>query len=168
MAKPHFLIIAGPIGSGKSSFAEQFGVLFKAPSVDVEAIRHDLKRKPDYSEVEGKLAHKVALMMLRTFMSSGYPLLAVGGETFAERQKWRVMAERAGYKTTVIWLQVDTPTLKRRFTERMKAEGLQPDVFTSAMKEIELPENHERALFVSGKHVFSTQLRSVLEKLTAK
>ncbi|MCL2371307.1 ATP-binding protein [Candidatus Saccharibacteria bacterium] len=168
MAKPHFLIIAGPIGSGKSTFAEQFSVLFKAPLVDVEAIRHDLKRKPDYSEVEGKLARKVAHMMLRTFMSSGYPLLAVGGETFAERQKWRVMAERAGYKTTIVWLQVDQPTLKRRFTERMKDEGLKSDIYTSAVKEIELPQPQERALFISGKHVFSTQVRSVLEKLTGK
>ena len=168
MAKPHFLIIAGPIGSGKSSFAEQFSTLFKAPSIDVEGIRHELKRKPDYSEVEGRLAHKVALIMLRTFFASGYPVLAVGGETFAERQKWRVMAERAGYQTTVVWMQVDQPTLKRRFTERIKSEGLTTDIFTSAMKEVELPEPQERALYVSGKHVFSTQVRSVLEKLSAK
>ncbi|MDR0979731.1 MAG: ATP-binding protein [Candidatus Nomurabacteria bacterium] len=168
MAKPQFLIIAGPIGSGKSSFAEQFSVLFKAPAVDVEAIRYDLKRKPDYSEVEGKLAHKVALIMLRTFMTSGYPLLAVGGETFAERQKWRSMAERAGYQTTVVWLQVDKPTLKRRFAERMKDEKLAPDVFISAMKEVELPEPQEKVVYVSGKHIFSTQVRSVLEKLASK
>ncbi|MCL2038455.1 ATP-binding protein [Candidatus Saccharibacteria bacterium] len=168
MAKPHFLIIAGPIGSGKSSFAEQFSTLFKAPAVDVEAIRYDLKRKPDYSEVESRLAHKVAFIMLRTFMAAGYPLLAVGGETFAERQKWRVMAERAGYQTTIVWLQVDQPTLKRRFTERIKSDGLTTDIFTSAMKEVELPEPQERALFISGKHIFSTQVRSVLEKLATK
>ena len=168
MAKPHFLIIAGPIGSGKSAFAEQFGALFKAPTVDVEAIRHELKRKPDYSEVEGRLAHKVALIVLRTFVGSGYPLLAVGGETFAERQKWRVMAERAGYQTTVVWMHVDQPTLKRRFTERIKTDGLTPDIFTSAMKEVELPEPQEKVVYVSGKHVFSTQVRSVLEKLTTK
>lgn len=168
MAKPHFLIIAGPVGSGKSSFAEQFAEFFKAPLVDVETIRKELKSKPDYSEIESRLAHKVALIMLRTFLASGYPALAVGGESFAERQKWRVMAERAGYQTTVVWLQVDQPTLKRRFTERMRTEGLTSEIFTTAMRAVEPPENHEKALFVSGKHVFSTQLRSVLEKLTAK
>ncbi|MCL2095095.1 ATP-binding protein [Candidatus Saccharibacteria bacterium] len=167
MAKPLLLMVGGNAGSGKTTFAEQFARLFSAPCVDFDALRFELKAKPNFSDEETAMINKIGLIIVRHLLDSRQPIVISGGlAKKANRQRFRTLASQAGYNARLVWLQVDAPVMRRRALEKIKAGETTKEIVAAAMANTELPVDSERPIMISGKHTFNTQVRGVLEKLS--
>jgi predicted kinase len=167
MAKPLLLMVGGSLGSGKTTFAEQFARLFSAPCVDFDALRYELKAQPNFSDEETALVNKIGFIIIRHLLDSSQPIIVSGGiSKRVIRQRLRALASHAGYNARLAWLQVDTPILRRRALAKIKSGEITKEYAALALKKLEVPEDSERPIRISGKHTFNTQVRGVLEKLS--
>ncbi len=168
MAKPLLLMVGGSLGSGKTTFAEQFARLFTAPYVDFDALRYELRPKPNFSDEETALINKIGFIIVRHLLESRQPVVIAGGlASKAARQRFRALASHAGYNPRLAWMEVDAPVIKRRALAKIKEGKITKEAVASALKQLEAPLDSERPIRISGKHTFNTQVRGVLEKLSA-
>ena len=162
-ATPRAIIMVGIPGAGKTTFAERFSKTFQAPFVNQSAIEHSLELSSDISA-------KVASMMLdeiiktnRTFIYEG-PTATKGARTAVIQ---RIIS--AGYQPLIIWVQTESVEAKRRATKKQPhGSGLSSDEFTSAIKRFTAPSVQEKALVISGKHTYASQLKIVLKRLSSE
>ena len=159
-ASPHAIIVIGIPGSGKSSFAEHFAETFKAPIVNVTAIAREAQLQPDQAEIIAQAMLKEVYKSNRTFLIEGVM------QTKAERLEYIKSMKKLGYMPLVVWVQTDTVESERRATRPYpKGSGLSIEEFDAALSSFEAPDDKEKAVVISGKHTFATQLKVVLRQL---
>ncbi len=159
-ATPHAIIMAGLPGSGKSTFAEHFADTFQAPIINVHALKHLYALDDDQAE-------KVALHFLAEIIKTHRTVLIEGlGHSRNKRSEASRLISKAGYKPLVVWVQTDPMEAKRRATKPYpRGSHLTPEAFDTAAKAFQAPTVTERALVISGKHTYATQLKVVLKQI---
>jgi predicted kinase len=150
--KPFAILIFGAPGSGKSWFAEQFSERFKCPFLDFGRYGIGYAGAAGVTEQVAKCGQN----------------LVIEGCLDAERQRndIRRRLKKAGYRTALVWVQVDATTMKRRLTQKYKTVEKAKLAFETRYEHMEAPADIEKPLVISGKHTFSTQLKVVLAKLS--
>ena len=155
--KPYAILVFGAPVSGKTQFAEQFSKQFKAPLLNIG----DLIEKYD-------LSRPAVLELIRQVALSGQNFMIEGGvDTEKERMEIREMLRKAGYRPTLIWVQTDLATIKRRLKMRLKSVEKAKATFEDRYRALEAPADSENPIVISGKHTFEAQLKTVLTHLAA-
>lgn len=167
LSKPHVIVMVGIPGSGKSFFAEHFAETFNAPLISYGQLRTELFDQPLYTDGETETIQRISDYVLdqlyktnRTFIYEG----AASSRT--ERQEITKKARSVGYEPLFIWVQTESTTAKLRIQKAGKGKTtISPAQFDRALKHFSAPHANEKAVVISGKHTYASQLRIVLKRL---
>lgn len=164
--KPHLIVMVGIPGSGKSFFAEQFAETFNAPLVSFEKIGKELLEAKDRSAEQEDMTAKVASYMLTELFKTRQSIVFDGfSAQRSERTILSKFAQAAGYETLFIWVQTESMAARQRVTKGRGRNGLSNQEFEAALEEFSAPHELEKAVVISGKHTYPSQLKNVLKRL---
>lgn len=155
LSQPHAIVMVGIPGSGKSFFAEKFAETFSAPYIDYDTFRPFIADQAKLSQLVG--------LQLRQLLKTNLSVVIEGGaHTRAERTQIAKHLKQNGYETLFVWVQIDPETAKFR---SLKQSKLASDDHDRIAKRFSPPHASEKAVVISGKHTYATQVKSVLKRL---
>lgn len=167
--KPHLIIMVGIPGSGKTFFAEHFSSTFKAPFINLNYLRSNLFTNPTFSEQEDQITKNVSDYMLDEILKTNQTIIYEGlSDRRAERIEIVRKAREAGYESLLIWVQTEPMTAKKRATTKTSDNHMSSDVFNEKIKRFSPPHSSEKAIVISGKHTYTSQLKIALIRLASK
>lgn len=162
-ASPHAILMVGVPGAGKSTFAEHFADTFKALLLN----RTKMQRELGLSDSQADFLDET---ILTEYIKTNRTLVIEGD--LDSKEKREVLTKRlakAGYHSLLVWVQTDTNEAFRRATkEYPKGSGLTEVEFDASVDGFEAPHPKEKAVVISGKHTYNTQLKIVLKQLAMK
>ncbi len=156
---PRAIIMVGIPGSGKSTFAEHFAKTFQSPIVNERAIAAITEND--------EVSNKVAAHMLSELFKTRRTLIYEGPTaTKASRIAIAKEALAAGYEPLIVWVQTESLEAKRRATRKQKNNNYMTDEqFDAAIRRFNPPSAQEKAVVISGKHTYASQLKIVLKRV---
>lgn len=162
-ASPHAIVMVGIPGAGKSTFAEQFADTFQALLLNRTLFQRQLN-------LDDEQASFVFDTILTEYFKTRRTLVIESDlDTKEKRDALTKKLSKAGYKTLLVWVQTDTNEAFRRATRPFPSgSGLESDEFDAAVDAFEAPHTKEKAVVISGKHTYKTQLKIVLKQLALK
>lgn len=155
LARPHAIMMVGIPGSGKSFFAEQFSKMFAAPYIDANRIAQLSRDENTARQIAGEFAEQIALTK-QTFIYEGATDSRVSRTEFA---RW---AKTHGYQPTIVWVQTDPRTAETRMT---KSFNISREDYAELTKQFSAPHASEKPVVISGRHMYASQARVVLNHL---
>jgi predicted kinase len=156
---PRLIIMVGIPGSGKTFFGEHFAKTFGAPYVsEYDLIEQAAIDREAANLVGQSLLHEL-LKTQRTFVFDG----TTGARH--ERQELAKHAKDAGYAPLFVWVQTESAAARMRAQKRSHHGGLSDDQFDTIIKHFSPPHTSEKAVVISGKHTYPSQLKIVLKRL---
>lgn len=154
-AKSRAILVFGAPCSGKTTFCQNFAKRFRAPYFDL----NDLARS-------GEVDRRIILLIVEQLAKTGQMLIIEGGlDTEKDRDEIRAILRKAGYLTSLVWIQTDTGTIKSRLKFREKSVAKAKAQYEDGISRLEAPADSEMPIVLSGKHTFETQLRHVLMQI---
>lgn len=167
ITKPHLIVMVGIPCSGKSFFAEHFADTFKAPLVSFDQLRENIYSNQMFSKSEDEVLLKVADYVLNEVLKTKRTVIYEGQtDQRANRAGIAKKARDAGYEPLFIWVQTETATARMRATKpNTKKPPLTIDGFNNRLKSFSEPLKNEKAIVISGKHTYASQLKIVLKHL---
>tara|TARA_Y100000114_G_scaffold113812_1_gene107778 strand:- start:436 stop:1014 length:579 start_codon:yes stop_codon:yes gene_type:complete len=159
-AIPHAILMIGIPGAGKSTFAERFSDTFQAPIISYTTLTK--KYHVPYAAADGLIEHMIDQVAKthRTLIIDG------SANTKAQRATIAKKLQKQGYKLLTVWVQTDTNEAKRRALKKYpKGSELTSDEFDAAVSAFQPPASQEKAVVISGKHTYATQLKGVLRQI---
>lgn len=167
LSKPHLIIMVGIPGSGKSFFAEHFADTFKAPIVSFHRLRQELFNSPTFSKNEDEIINQVANCMLDEILKTGRTILYEGQTNLrTDRTLITKKSHDAGYEPLFVWVQTEPATAKKRAAKPSVGKpALSAEKFDDKLKQFSAPHRTEKAIVISGKHTYASQLKIVLKHL---
>lgn len=162
LSKPHLLVTVGIPGSGKSTFAQKFATMFRAPCVTYDDIRPFTDNDQNARYI---MNHQISelLKTRQTIVIDG------GADTRSERAELARLARAAGYENLLIWIQTDPATAKARAMKPAKDSQkytLSSEEYDRLFRHFSIPSMLEKTVVISGKHTYATQAKIVLKKLS--
>jgi len=159
--------MVGIPGAGKTFFAEHFASTFKAPIVNQSRLQKTLFGEVNNSPKEVEATDRAAQTLLNETMKTGATIVYDGPTSSrAQRTEITELSRKSGYTPIFVWVQTDTVEAERRATNRKKDDGfLTRDEFNIDIKRFTAPGGHEKAVVISGKHTYASQLKIVLKTL---
>lgn len=154
--KPHAIIMVGIPGSGKTFFAEHFAKTFSAPLVSFSRILSITEDK--------KHAAKMVELMLDELSKTEKTFIYEGpAHTSKLRDNFIKRVSKKGYTPLIVWVQTESLEAKRRAINKSReSHRLSSDQFDDIVNAFEPPK---RAVVISGKHTYASQLKIVLKSL---
>lgn len=166
--KPHLIIMVGIPGSGKTFFAEHFSNTFKAPFINLNQLRTVLFDKPNFDDQEDKIVRKTGNYMLEEVLKTNQTVIYEGSTSrHAERMEIVKKARDAGYESLLVWVQTEPITAKRRAI-KSSDNRMSSETFDKKLKSFSSPHPSEKAIVISGKHTYTSQLKIALIRLASK
>jgi len=161
--KPHVIMMLGIPGAGKSYFAKKFAETFETPIISFGDISKKL-----FATKAGRTKNialkRVGTLMANELLKTGQTFVYDGNfDNKAERKEFVSLAQKAGFNTSLIWVQTESATAKERVTKKRQ---MSVEEFVSAVEHFAAPQGPEKPIVVSGKHTYASQLRIVLKYLT--
>lgn len=158
--------MVGIPGSGKSFFAEHFAVTFNAPYVSFGRIAEQVFSSNGIDNIDTVAA--VADYLLAELLKTGQTVIYEGEtDSRVNRQSLIKLARDNGYEPLMVWVQTESLASKDRAVRQRKAKTLTSEQFDSAIKRFTPPNVTEKAVVISGKHTYASQLKIVLNRLTS-
>jgi predicted kinase len=165
LALPHLIVMVGIPGSGKSFFAEHFASTFNAPYVSFSELSYEIfgQNSPD-TAVTAKVSNYVLGQLLKTGQTVVY-------EGPTEIKSVRIalvkIAKDNGYNPLLVWVQTESAAAKIRATKKQTGKTcLNDEQFDTILRRFTPPSSTEKAIVISGKHTYASQLRIVLKRLS--
>lgn len=170
LTTPRVIFLMGIPGAGKTYFARKFSQTFKAPFIELEAIRRELTDDPIYSRKEDEVVARLARLQMDELLKTNHTILYEGGlEVRAERQRLAEYVEKLGYKPLFIWIQTEFNTAEKRslrgISGHSKEHIIPPERFDQLINRFTTPDKSEKPVVLSGKHTYTTQARTLLRSL---
>ena len=156
---PHVIMMVGIPGSGKTTFAEHFAKTFHAPYINPSRIAEDIR-------LDVVTAEKVTMLLCEELLKTDRTIV-YEGSTFTKAQRFELTKRftKAGYKTISVWVQTEPFEAKRRATRKLNPLALTSAEYEEAVRRFEHPTTIEKPVVISGKHTYTTQLKTVLKHL---
>ena len=152
--KPRALLVFGAPCSGKTTFSTKFANKFGLAYYDFDEL------------FNSGFTRKNLLTILELLTRTKQTLIIEGGlNTEAQRSEIRNLLRQNGYEPSLVWIQTDTSTIRKRLKLRFKDIAKARETYEKAVKEIDEPTETERPIILSGKHTFETQTRHVVTGL---
>lgn len=156
---PHVIMMVGIPGSGKTTFAEHFAKTFHAPYINPSRIAIDIR-------LDAVATEKVIMLLFEELLKTDRTLLYEGSNlSKAQRFELTKRFTKAGYKTITVWVQTEPFEAKRRATHKLNPLALTSAEYEEAVRRFEKPTAIEKPVVISGKHTYTTQLKTVLKHL---
>ena len=154
---PHMIIMVGIPGSGKTHFASHFAKTFNAPYVNQAELQ-------SLANTDDTRATTIAARVLDEILKTQRTLVYEGPTHLRTvRQSLVKKAHQAGYEPLLVWVQTETTEAKHRF---LKAEkGREAEVHDRIVARFSRPHPTEKAVVISGKHTYASQVKVVLKHL---
>jgi predicted kinase len=167
LSKPHVIIMVGIPGSGKSFFAEHFAETFNAPLVSSGRLRQELFEESTYGSDEQATIRRISDYMLDELFKTNRTIIFEGSaDTRTDRQEIARKARAASYEPLFVWVQTESATAKLRVQKALKGKTtILPSQFDMTIKRFSAPHASEKAVVISGKHTYASQLKIVLKRL---
>lgn len=156
---PHMIIMVGIPGSGKTHFASHFAKTFNAPYINQAELQ-------SLTQTDDTRAATVSARMLDEVLKTQRTLV-YEGPTYLRtvRQSLIKKAQQAGYEPLLVWVQTETTEAKNRF---LKAEkGRDAAAHERIVSRFSRPHPSEKAVVISGKHTYASQVKVVLRHLAS-
>ena len=165
--KPHMIIMVGIPRSGKSFFAEHFAETFKAPIISFDKLRKEIFTNPLYNDEEDKILLKVSNYILDEVLKTKRTVIYEGRTSLqSDRITISKTARKAGYEPLYIWVQTELVSAKKRsLKSSLEKPALSAEEFNNSLKHFSDPKIHEKAIVISGKHTYASQLKIVLKHM---
>lgn len=168
LSLPHVIVMVGIPGSGKSFFAEHFAETFSAPLVSSMAVRRMLVQTPTFSVSEQAAVRRISSHLFDELLKTGQTIvLDAPSDTRTDRMEMTKKAKAAGYEVLFVWVQTESAAAKARATKTSKdrSVALTEEQYDSFVKHFTIPSVTEKAIVISGKHTYASQLKIVLSRL---
>jgi predicted kinase len=167
LSKPHIIVMVGIPGAGKSFFAEHFAQTFGAPYIHYGAIRAELFNDPTYSHDENEIISRIGTMQLHELLKTERTIVFDGAsDARTDRTEIAKLAHAAGYQPLFVWVQTESVAAKSRATKPSKTTSyVSSDQFDQMLRRFTAPNAAEKAVVISGKHTYASQLKIVLKRL---
>jgi len=168
LTKPHLIAMVGIPGAGKSYFAKNFADTFKAPIISSEYLRSELFKAPSFSKEEDVILNRITNYMLDQILKTNQTIIYIGQtNSRSDRSLITKKTHNMGYEPLFIWVQTEQITAQKRATKRInKKLALTIDQFNNKLKKFTPPATVEKAIVISGKHTYASQIKIVLKRLT--
>ncbi len=167
LSHPHLIVMIGIPGSGKTTFAERFAATFQTPLVSQMAFEQLLFGTKYENEQKSLILTQTVLAEL---LKTGQTIIyedTTGSHQY--RQELAKTANKAGYVPLFVWVQTDSMEASRRATRKAKGTiTLTTHQFDQAVARFNVPVAAEKAVVISGKHTYASQLKVVLKNLTTE
>ena len=165
--KPHMIIMVGIPSSGKSFFEEHFAETFTAPIISFDKLRKEIFTNPLYSDEEDKILFKVSNYILDEVLKTKRTVIYEGRTSLqSDRMLVSKIARKAGYEPLYIWVQTEPVSAKKRsLKSSLEKPALSSEEFDNRLKHFSDPKINEKAIVISGKHTYGSQLKIVLKRL---
>jgi predicted kinase len=149
-------------GSGKSAFAEHFADTFQAPILNSTKLQKELG-------ISAKNIEALRGAILSEYLKTRRTILIEGGVDRKTKRTDLIRGlTKAGYQPLIVWVQTDSVEARRRATKPYPdGSGLSNKEFDSAVDAFQPPVAQEKALVISGKHTYATQLKIVLRQIAS-
>lgn len=159
--------MVGIPGSGKSFFAENFAVTFNAPFVSFEKIATQMFDNKIINSSDQATVDRLSSYLLEQLLKTGQTIVYEGiSGNRTTRQELAKIARDKGYAPLFVWVQTESATAKARTIKpRPGKTVLSSDEFDSTLRRFTPPSAIEKAVVISGKHTYASQLRIVLKRL---
>lgn len=173
LSAPTLIMTYGYPGAGKSFVARQLADHIKAAEVSEDRVRSELFDRPTYEPKENSIIESLCEYLVQEFLQAGLSVIYDGdtNET-AKRRALRTISSKLRAKNLIIWTQIDGETALARVSSRDRrraddrnARQLDQLSFKKAINSMQNPTSIEDYVVISGKHVFSSQLSSIVAKL---
>ena len=152
--QPRAILVFGVPMSGKSAFAEHFSEQFHAPHLNLTSLERD-----------HNIPRRTLLVIIKELAKCKQTIVIEGGiSTEADRAEIKSLMSNNGYLTSLVWVQTDLATIKRRLKVRFGDKA--KTIFEHETTKLEAPVINEHPIVVSGKHTWESQLRTVLANLS--
>lgn len=171
--KPFLLILYGYPGAGKTYFARQFTENVQAAHLQADRVRNELFEQPRHDKQENEVVSQLMEYMAEEFLAAG--LSVVYDSTTlrsADRARLRELAFRAHAQPLTVWFQLDAESAFARNAKRDRrraddkyAAGWDRQRFEGLLGHMQNPSLAENYVVLSGKHLFSTQQSTVMNRL---
>ncbi len=174
LQNPLIIVVVGQAGAGKSFFATQFAKTFGAALVSFDKIRWTLFAHHTYSDNENQMVAAIANLFIAELLRTKQSFVLDGGyDSKKSRRVLERVAQKTGYKTLTVEVQIDAATAKRRAMKRSAKvpgdrfkQSLTASEFDAMAKAYEAPDaTAKNSVVISGKYTYATQARTVLRKI---
>lgn len=168
LASPHLIVMVGIPGSGKSFFAEHFASTFNTPYVSYSELSHEIFGNSTLSTKDASVAAKVSNYMLEQLLKTGQTVVYEGPTEIKNvRIALSKIAKDNGYTPLFVWVQTESSAARIRATKKQDNRAyLSDDQFDATLRRFTAPSGTEKAIVISGKHTYASQLKIVLKHLT--
>jgi predicted kinase len=168
LSRPHLIVMVGIPGSGKTYFAEHFASTFRVPIVNQNKIQNEIFGSLNGGEQEDAISEQAAAIMLQEMVKTNQSVIYEGPTgSRVRRTEVARFARSVGYVPLFIWVQTDSAEASRRAMNSRKADGyLTDEQFDYAVRHFSVPAEQEKAIVISGKHTYASQLKIVLKYLS--
>lgn len=147
-------MMVGVPGSGKSFFAGQFAETFNTPYINTDEIEKDTVNSAACLRVIAHMLTEIAKTQA-SFIYEG------ASDTKLLRAEFTKFAKDHGYEPLFVWVQADRTTSRQRSARK----GLSQETYLAGLERFEPPTEAERAVVVSGRHTYASQVRLVLNHI---
>jgi predicted kinase len=157
LQKPHFIVVVGIPGAGKSFFATQFSDMFNAPYLDYSKFTKIIS--------DQQAAADITSYVFGQLLKSRQTIILEGtGSKIDDRKDLSVIAKKHGYEVLYVWVQTDPQTAEQRAVTS-KTATMSQNEFSDKARQFEMFQKGESYVVVSGRHTYATQAKVVLKKL---
>lgn len=162
LATPHLIIMVGIPGSGKTFFAEHFATTFNAPYISTQSIAQQVSLSENDSV-------SMANYMLRELLKTNQTIV-YDGDTSSRTRRTDLskIAQENGYKPLFVWVQTESASAKQRATKKSADNRLTAEEFDGYLRKFTPPNASEKAIVISGKHTYPSQLKIILSRIASE
>lgn len=171
LAKPTIICLYGYPGSGKTYVARSLADDIQLAHVSSDRIRSELFASPRYDAQENAIVTHLMDYMSEEYLTAGVSLVYdTNALRIAQRRRLREIAHKHRAAYLLIWLQIDIETAFARTQQRDRrtaddkySEPQTRSTFERQVSGMQNPEGEEY-LVISGKHTYSTQKNSIINR----
>ena len=171
LTTPRVIFVIGKPGTGKTQFARRFAETFNAPYIEADQLRGLVTQDPSYDTVEQKIVDRLVMLQIGELLKTGKTFVVEAHtEAKVDRLNFTKWVHKYGYEPLVVWVQTDEDTAYTRATRASRLNKdkifiLPESRYTQLAKRFTPPSEDEKAVVISGKHTYASQVRSVLKRL---
>lgn len=167
LTSPHLIIMVGIPGSGKSFFAEHFASTFNAPYISFEKTRDELFKEQTGDNSQQIIVSRANSLLLSELLKTGQTIIYEGlTDAASVRLELARIARSKNYQPLFVWVQTESLSAKERATKVTRGKlSMTIDQFDARLRHFTAPGSSEKAVVISGKHTYPSQLKIVLKRL---